>query len=148
MNVKHHFARERLVRGLFIDSKKFSDFRKKLIILSKTLPAEKPERWGRGVKQEDNEKKILGDGFELFCELLILHMGFHPHIGLTAYDPIDPDEDKGVDAYALNLKGERSAVQCKFVTDTQFEFKANNSIRKRRNNAWNSDSRATIWRRR
>ena len=125
--IKHSFANELSSILLFENTEDFSQLKSKLKKLSKSLPKSNPIRWGRSSKSHENENKILGDGFELFSELLVLHMGFHPHIGLTNYEPIDADDDEGVDAYATNIEGQRSAVQCKFVSNPTYEFTANGS---------------------
>ena len=127
MKIKHHFMEESNTLGLFKDTKKFVDFKKKLLKLSNFLPKENPKKWGRKVNFEDNKKLILGNGFELFCELFVLHMGFHPHIGLANYQPVAAEDDDGIDAFAYNLNNELSAVQCKFVSEPDFEFTANGS---------------------
>lgn len=127
MQIKHHFADEVEAIKLFDGTEKFSQFKSKLKKLSKELPRTNPIRWGRSVKMESNINTILGDGFELFCELLVLHVGKHPHIGLANYEPVCIDEDEGVDAYAVNLNLEKSAVQCKFVSDVTYKFTANGS---------------------
>ena len=127
MDIKHHFANEPEAIKLFENIGNFLQFKKKLKKLSVSLPKSNPIRWGRNAKSQDNENKILGDGFELFCELLVLHMGFHPHIGLTDYKPICANDDEGVDAYAKNIENEASAVQCKFVSNATYKFTANGS---------------------
>lgn len=125
--IKHHFAIEPKSIELFENVKCFRDFRKNLMNLSKLLPAEDPCRWGRLLNQKDNENKILGDGFELFAECLVNCFGIHRHVGLSNYEPIDPDKDHGIDAVANNILGESSAVQVKFCADATFEFSPTNS---------------------
>lgn len=125
--IKHTFAQEPEALKLFDGVTKFSQFKSRLKKLSQSLQKSNPVRWGRYADQRKNEYKILGDGFELFCELLVMHMGFHPHIGLTNYDPIEEDQDEGVDAYAFNIENQKSAVQCKFISDPTYEFTANGS---------------------
>lgn len=88
--LKHEFAQESGVIQLFEDTQSLSQFKNKLDKLSKALPVKDPIKWGRNVEMQDNINKIKGDGFELFCELLVLLMGSHPHIGLTDYKPTDP----------------------------------------------------------
>lgn len=124
--IKHSFSREPEAAGLFEGVEKFSQFKRNLVKLSKSLPKSNPIRWGRNTSQFDNQNKVLGDGFELFCELLVSHMGFHPHIGLSDYIPVQ-SQDEGVDAYANNLSDLQSAVQCKFVSDATYEFTSNGS---------------------
>lgn len=90
--IKHSFAQEPEALNLF-DVESFPQFKKKLKALSISLPKSNPLKWGRRIDMQDNINKILGSGFELFCELLILHMGFHPHIGLANYEPIETDDE-------------------------------------------------------
>lgn len=125
--LKHNFALEPETIRLFDGVTSLSQFKTKLEKLSKTLPISNPLRWGRNPDMQDNINKIKGDGFELFCELLVLLMGTHPHIGLTDYMPTDPDSDEGVDAFAKNMELQKSGVQCKYVSDPTYMFTANGS---------------------
>lgn len=124
--LKHKFATESEAIKLFEDVADFSQFEKRLIRLSKSLPVSNWERWGRCDNQKDNEDIIKGMAFELFCELFILAFGTHGHVGLGNYVPVQ-ENDEGVDAYAINTNKEKSAVQCKFVLDHSHEFSANSS---------------------
>lgn len=124
--IKHHFVAVPEAVDLF-DVANFNQFQAKLKKLSKVLPTTDPVRWNVSLNPQDNQNKILGDAFELFCELFVLHFGFHPQIGLSNYTPIDPELDEGIDAFADNLLNKKSAVQCKYVSDEKHEFGANKS---------------------
>lgn len=125
--IQHHFAQESMAAELFDNTKTFHEFKTKLMAVAQLLPVSKPLRWGRLLDPKDNENKILGDGFELLAELFVGEFGTHPHVGLSDYVPINPDEDYGVDALANNINGEPSAVQVKFLANALFEFSPTNS---------------------
>jgi hypothetical protein len=125
--MKHNFSQEPLALSLFNGTTTFKDFKKKLINLSISMPIQNPLRWGRCIEMKDNENKILGDGFELFAELLVSLLGNHRHVGLSEYTPINPSEDRGIDAFANNILGELSAVQIKFSADPTHEYSPSNS---------------------
>jgi len=118
--IKHTFVHEPGALDLFQDTTTLLSFKNKLSKLSASLPEINPVQWGRKSKEE-NENVIKGKGFELFCELLVSLMGHHPHIGLTKYEPCQI-KDNGIDAFAVNLNNEKSAVQCKFRSDANYEF--------------------------
>lgn len=85
---------------------------------------------GDVIYSEEDKNKILGDGFELFVEILIKLLGAHPHIGIGNYKPFgqeDGEEDQGIDGFGINMKGQRTAVQCKFTNNATYEFTANDS---------------------
>jgi len=124
--LKHEFATIKEVIDLYKVSN-FRQFKNKLKKLSKTLPKINPVRWNIKVDPQDNEKKILGDGFELFSELFIDEFGINPQIGITNYEPVDPELDEGIDGFCENLICERSAVQCKYVSNEMYELSANKS---------------------
>lgn len=125
--IKHKFGSEAEAIQLFDGVENFVQFKKKLEDMSVRLPKANPLRWGRFAEESKNINKIRGDGFELFCELFVKQLGIHPHVGLDKYEPIDVERDEGVDAYAINLDMKRSAIQCKFVADPNYEFTANSS---------------------
>jgi hypothetical protein len=128
IRVKHHFAKDMPALYLFEGNTYFADFRKKLLEIGEFLPEDDPIKYGRFIDQIQNRNKILGDGFELFCELFVILMGHHPCIGLGNYIPVPQDKDVGIDAFADNLSGERSAVQCKFTSDPTYEFTAKSNL--------------------
>lgn len=126
MKLKHHFAEVEEAIELF-KVEKLSQFKSKLNKLSKNLPEKYPLVWGRNKDETANQNKIKGDGFELFCELFVYHFGIHPQIGLANYTPVDPLIDEGIDALAININEEQTAIQCKFINDTTYQFAANKS---------------------
>jgi len=127
MIIKHSFATEPEAIKLFDGVEKLSQFKSRLQKLSDTLPKSNPNEWDMHSDPQENKNAVLGDGFELFCELLVLHMGIHPHIGLANYIPISAmkKDDEGCDAFAMNIKSEKSAVQCKYRSDPNYLLTAN-----------------------
>ncbi|MFA5024071.1 MAG: hypothetical protein WC523_03905 [Patescibacteria group bacterium] len=125
--ILHSFANEPEVIKLFEETKTFAEFKNKLEELAISLPQTKPIFYNLKKDMPDNVKKIKGDMFELFCELLVSCIGSHSHIGLGQYRPVNLSDDEGVDAYAVNTLLEKSAVQCKFVSNPNYEFTANDS---------------------
>jgi hypothetical protein len=123
--VNHEFVDATGAVNLFKGTTTLRQFKSKLAKLSRKLPQDEPVRWGSHVDMRENEKKILGDGFELFIELFVLHFGYHPHIGLAEYRPNDPESDTGIDGYAVNLNNERVAVQCKYKSNETEQLTAN-----------------------
>ena len=127
MSLKHYFSKEPRSVDLFGEVGTLKEFNKRLLKLSKLLPKENKEVWGRNKNAIENENKIKGAGFELFCELFCFHFGYSPQIGIIDYEPINPSEDEGIDGRCKNLNEEPSAVQCKFVADRVFLFSTENS---------------------
>lgn len=127
MVLKHYFSKEPASTSLFDGVNCFNEFKNRLTHLSKTLPVENPKRWDRSLDSSNNEKAIRGAGFELFCELFVDCLGLHRHIGLTDYTPTESGEDFGIDAFAKNIEGKRSSIQCKYIGDPTHELTTGNS---------------------
>jgi hypothetical protein len=140
--LSHTFKEVPNVADLFKNTNTFKEFIKRLNQLACELPVRNTECamiYGRHTTYNDKKKpiisdkdknKILGDGFELFTELLITTMGAHPHIGIGEYNPfgqLDGEDDQGIDGFGINMKLERTAIQCKFTNDPEYEFTANGS---------------------
>ena len=139
--IYHNFKNAPGAADLFKDTKTLKEFIKRLNALSCSLPTLDKDcamAYGRGTTYINNKAivsdkdkfKILGDGFELFVEVLIQIMGSHPHIGIGDYTPFGQDageDDQGVDGYGVNMNLARTGIQCKFTNDPEYEFTANGS---------------------
>lgn len=135
----HNFSVAPGVTELFNGTINFEEFIDKLNALAIDLPKDLPRQYGpntvydnqqRPILSDKDRYKILGDGFELFIEILIATTGADPHIGIGKYKPFgqeDGEDDQGIDGFGMNMKGERTAIQCKFTNDPTYEFTANGS---------------------
>lgn len=70
-------------------------------------------------------ENYLGDGFEMFVEALIKLSPIDNRIGIGQYEPINEDEDTGVDGYGIGLDGNKASVQIKFRTNHKQFLTAN-----------------------
>lgn len=61
-----------------------------------------------------DEKKVKGDLFEIFAWIFFRLFENNPSVGLVEYEPIDIDEDYGVDGVGKNANGHKVAVQVKY----------------------------------
>lgn len=126
MNITHPFAKEPALDMLFDGCKTMQEWVKRVEKFAPELIANNPFRYDKSADESDNINKIKGDAFEVFCELLSTSMGVHPDVGLVNYQSVPAVDDNGVDAYASNLAGELTAIQCKFSNDPKREYKADN----------------------
>lgn len=126
----HNFKDAPGARSLFDGTTSLAEFIKKLDVLCKELPLALPIQYGRSGNLKKDENKILGDGFELFVEILIHELGASGHILLRDYVPFGQDEgeeDQGIDGFAVNNDNKKVGVQCKFVNNATYKFTANES---------------------
>lgn len=106
MKLTHPFmTRSHDLTGLFKNVKTLSQFMKRLEKQSKMFPERYPI------------EKYLGDGWELFCEVLIKTHQYDNRIGISQYKIITSN-DNGVDGYGINIFGETCAVQPKYRSNT------------------------------
>lgn len=63
---------------------------------------------------EDAKNKFKGDMLEVFSEIFFKQFESDETLGITDYNPIDINEDYGVDACGINVNGKRSAIQVKY----------------------------------
>jgi hypothetical protein len=105
--LEHHFLTTSFdIISLFEGTDKISTFCKKLEKQASKDPGRYPF------------EKYIGDGFELLVELIVKMSECDNRVGLKDYKPVLKD-DNGVDGYAINLKGEISAVQVKYRVNSQ-----------------------------
>ncbi len=63
-------------------------------------------------------EKYVGDGFEFLVELLIKLSPADNRIGIVDYQPIQSNNDKGVDGYGRNLNNKNCVIQVKYRANT------------------------------
>jgi hypothetical protein len=126
MKLKHTFVNEPSAITLFDGTNNLEEFIVKLDDLSVSLPKANID-WRHHADPNLNRTEVLGAGFELFCECLSSIQGFAREIGLTEYEPVNANNDLGVDAYAKNPSLQKTSVQCKFCLSPVFELSTQNS---------------------
>jgi len=72
-------------------------------------------RLARGLNLDDDTRnKFKGDMLEVFSEIFFKNFESDEGLGLTEYQPIDINDDYGVDARGVNVNGHHTAVQVKY----------------------------------
>ncbi|MCK9446796.1 hypothetical protein M0Q50_08055 [bacterium] len=99
--------------GLLKDTKKLSTFCSKLETQSMLFPD----------RYKPNDYK--GDGFELFVEALIKLSPIDNRIGICNYQPVDHNEDTGVDGIGIGVDGKVATVQVKYRSNKETLLTAN-----------------------
>ena len=103
MKIGHHFlTTSHDIRGLFDNVNKISTFCTKLEAQANIDTLAYPY------------EKYVGDGFELLVELIIKLTQTDNRIGITNYEPVQSNNDNGVDGYGINLLNRKCAVQVKY----------------------------------
>lgn len=78
----------------------------------------------------DKVRTFLGDGFEVFVEMLLKSHPYDRHIGVSHYKPCHPqfgNADHGVDGFGIGTNNHPATVQAKFRGDVTAELTANGS---------------------
>jgi hypothetical protein len=77
-------------------------------------------RLARGLNLDDDTRnKFKGDMLEVFSEIFFKNFESDEGLGLTEYQPIDINDDYGVDARAVNVNGHHTAVQVKYRSNPE-----------------------------
>ncbi len=71
-------------------------------------------RLSNRIDDEDTRNKFKGDMLEVFAEIFFGQFQSDEAIGITEYNPVDINDDFGVDATGKNVNGHHSAIQVKF----------------------------------
>ena len=63
---------------------------------------------------DDAKNKFKGDMLEVFSEIFFKQFESDESLGITDYQPIDINDDYGVDARGVNVNGKQTAIQVKY----------------------------------
>lgn len=63
---------------------------------------------------EDARNKFKGDMLEVFSEIFFYQFQTDEALGITEYQPIEINDDYGVDARGINVNGKQTAIQVKY----------------------------------
>ena len=63
---------------------------------------------------DDAKNKFKGDMLEVFSEIFFKQFESDESLGITEYQPIDINDDYGVDARGVNVNGKQTAIQVKY----------------------------------
>ncbi len=114
MEIKHNFKSKcHDLTALFAGVNTLSRFMRNLEAQSLIDP----------IRYETN--KYLGDGFELFIELLLVLHPVDNRLGISNYIPVQIN-DNGVDGIGTNLRMDNSVVQIKYRSNTTTLLTATN----------------------
>lgn len=69
--------------------------------------------------------KYKGDGFELFVEALIKLSPIDNRIGISNYEPVNENNDTGIDGHGIGIDGKIATVQVKYRSDNRYLLTAN-----------------------
>jgi hypothetical protein len=107
IKLEHHFlTTSHDIKGLFEGTQKISTFCSRLEKQAGMNPMAYPY------------EKYVGDGFEFLVELLIKLSPADNRIGIVDYQPIQSNNDKGVDGYGRNLNNKNCVIQVKYRANT------------------------------
>ena len=77
-------------------------------------------RLARGLNlDEDTRNKFKGDMLEVFSEIFFKNFESDEGLGITSYQPIEINDDYGVDARGINVNGKQSAIQVKYRSNPE-----------------------------
>lgn len=68
---------------------------------------------------EDARNKFKGDMLEVFSEIFFYQFQTDEALGITEYQPIEINDDYGVDARGINVNGKQSAIQVKYRSNPE-----------------------------
>jgi hypothetical protein len=106
IKLEHHFlTTSHGIKDLFEGTQKISTFCSRLEKQAGMKPMAYPY------------EKYVGDGFEFLVELLIKLSPADNRIGIVDYQPIQSNNDNGVDGYGRNLNNKKCAIQVKYRTN-------------------------------
>ena len=113
VKIKHNFKTKcHNLIGLFDGVHKMSTFMSRL----ERQSLKDPDRY--------DPDKYKGDGFEFFVELFLM---LHPNdnrVGIHKYQPVQ-ENDNGVDGIGVNILKQKSVVQIKYRSNTQYYLTTN-----------------------
>ena len=72
---------------------------------------------------EDARNKFKGDMLEVFSEIFFYQFQTDEALGITEYQPIEINDDYGVDARGVNVNGKQTAIQVKYRSDPDARIK-------------------------
>ena len=72
---------------------------------------------------EDARNKFKGDMLEVFSEIFFYQFQTDEALGITEYQPIEINDDYGVDARGINVNGKQTAIQVKYRSDPDARIK-------------------------
>lgn len=68
---------------------------------------------------DDTKNKFKGDMLEVFSEIFFKQFESDESLGITEYQPIEINDDYGVDARGINVNGKQSAIQVKYRSNPE-----------------------------
>lgn len=68
---------------------------------------------------EDARNKFKGDMLEVFSEIFFYQFQTDEALGITEYQPIEINDDYGVDARGINVNGKQTAIQVKYRSNPE-----------------------------
>ena len=68
---------------------------------------------------DDAKNKFKGDMLEVFSEIFFKQFESDESLGITEYQPIEINDDYGVDARGINVNGKQSAIQVKYRSNPE-----------------------------
>lgn len=68
---------------------------------------------------EDARNKFKGDMLEVFSEIFFYQFQTDESLGITEYQPIEINDDYGVDARGINVNGKQTAIQVKYRSNPE-----------------------------
>lgn len=86
--------------------------------------AKRLEKQAKSLHKNDQKKrdKYVGDGFELFCEILFHSFPYDTRLGIANYKPTVVDAP-GIDGTGIGLNGRPAVVQIKYRADPTHNLK-------------------------
>lgn len=68
---------------------------------------------------DDAKNKFKGDMLEVFSEIFFKQFESDESLGITEYQPIEINDDYGVDARGINVNGKQTAIQVKYRSNPE-----------------------------
>lgn len=68
---------------------------------------------------DDTKNKFKGDMLEVFSEIFFKQFESDESLGITEYQPIEINDDYGVDARGINVNGKQTAIQVKYRSNPE-----------------------------
>lgn len=73
----------------------------------------------RSITDDDTRNKFKGDMLEVFSEIFFKNFESDEGLGITSYQPIEINDDYGVDARGINVNGKQTAIQVKYRSNPE-----------------------------